>query len=398
MDKAKREVAQFAAFNRQRTAAGFTVPNNDDSVPKEPVVTNNTIELQLLRGVSGVARPRRMICLMGASGAGKTTLMDVLAGRKTQGRESGDVLINGRPMSKEQRASLIAYCEQTDEHMPSITVEESLEFSAQLRLDADMATDSHTRSSFVREIMRLLELDSIKGRPAGSLAVGEAKRLTIGCELAANPSLLFLDEPTTGLDARSAAQVMRVLRNVADTGRTVVCTIHQPSYDVFSAFDDLLLLAQGGRQVYFGPIGEHCAIFSKYLQDAATVSKLPHRVNPATWMLTELDEELNRMKRIASGESTTGTSGASRSSSDAAKDADAGKGAAGADSGGEAKDAAAGTAHEEKTSAQTVAAQEEGDLLQLQVRHPLLFERFRNSKAAKNASDLVSSERTRGQQ
>lgn len=184
---------------------------------------------------------------MGASGAGKTTLLDVLAGRKTIGNVSGSIMLNGRITSNQERASLIAYCEQKDEHMPTYSVEESLDFSAKLRLDADMANDTEGRTAFIREIMELLELDSIRERPAGSLAVGEAKRLSIGCELAANPSLLFLDEPTTGLDARSAVQVLNVLRNVADTGRTVVCTIHQPSYDVFAAFDDLLLLGKGGR-------------------------------------------------------------------------------------------------------------------------------------------------------
>jgi len=259
------------------------------------------IQLPILRGISGIARPRRLMCLVGASGAGKSTLLDVLAGRKTQGEETGRIELNGRSTCKTERAAQIAYCEQTDEHLPTMTVEESLDFSARLRLDAEISNDQDERKAFVLEIMKLLELDSIRRRPAGSLSVGEAKRLTIGCELVSNPSVLFLDEPTTGLDARSAVQVMHVLRNVAETGRTVICTIHQPSYAVFSAFDDMLLLATGGRQIYFGPIGDHCDNFIAYMQRQRTVARRPALVNPATWVLNELEAERQRVDAIISG-------------------------------------------------------------------------------------------------
>jgi len=306
------------------------------------------------------------------------------------------VLINGKAMTKDERARIIAYCEQTDEHMPTYTVEESLDFSAHLRLDADLASNVEDRTAFVAEIMRLLELDSIKGRPAGSLAVGEAKRLTIGCELAANPSLLFLDEPTTGLDARSAAQVMRVLRNVADTGRTVVCTIHQPSYDVFAAFDDLLLLSPGGRQVYFGPIGEHCAAFQQYLQGAPTVSKLPNRVNPATWMLTELDAELERMRRIskngpAAAATNAGQDNQAQKSGGAASAQEVPAGAASSGDGEESKGEGKG-----KGDARS-ADLEVGSMEQVQVRNLLLFERYSASDVAKDGAKLVAQEKARGE-
>lgn len=71
------------------------------------------------------------------------------------------------------------------------------------------------------------------------LSTEQRKRLTIAVELVANPSIIFMDEPTTGLDARAAAIVMRAVKNVADTGRTIVCTIHQPSIDIFEAFDEV---------------------------------------------------------------------------------------------------------------------------------------------------------------
>lgn len=99
---------------------------------------------------------------------------------------------------------------------------------------------------FVEEVMELLELNQIRdtlvGLPGtGGLSTEQRKRLTIAVELVANPSIIFMDEPTSGLDARAAAIVMRTVRNTVDTGRTVVCTIHQPSIDIFESFDEACL-------------------------------------------------------------------------------------------------------------------------------------------------------------
>lgn len=97
---------------------------------------------------------------------------------------------------------------------------------------------------FIEEVMELVELNPLRqalvGLPGVSgLSTEQRKRLTIAVELVANPSIIFMDEPTSGLDARAAAIVMRTVRNTVDTGRTVVCTIHQPSIDIFEAFDEV---------------------------------------------------------------------------------------------------------------------------------------------------------------
>lgn len=102
----------------------------------------------------------------------------------------------------------------------------------------------HMLQIFVDEVMELVELGSIKNAIVGlpgvsGLSTEQRKRLTIAVELVANPSIIFMDEPTSGLDARAAAIVMRTVRNTVDTGRTVVCTIHQPSIDIFEAFDEV---------------------------------------------------------------------------------------------------------------------------------------------------------------
>nr|CAN67768.1 hypothetical protein VITISV_013070 [Vitis vinifera] len=231
--------------------------------------------LELLKGVSGAFRPGVLTALIGVSGAGKTTLMDVLAGRKTGGYIEGNITISG-------------YCEQNDIHSPHVTVHESLLYSAWLRLPSDV--NSETRKMFIEEVMELVELtplrDALVGLPGvNSLSTEQRKRLTIAVELVANPSIIFMDEPTSGLDARAAAIVMRTVRNTVDTGRTVVCTIHQPSIDIFEAFDELLLTKRGGQEIYVGPLGRHSSHLINYFEGIKGVSKIKDGYNPATWML-----------------------------------------------------------------------------------------------------------------
>ncbi|KAH7832973.1 hypothetical protein Vadar_001925 [Vaccinium darrowii] len=246
-------------------------------------------KLQLLCDITGALRPGVLTALMGVSGAGKTTLLDVLAGRKTSGTIQGDIRIGGHPKVQHTFARISGYCEQSDVHSPLITVGESVIYSAWLRLHPEI--DSKTKLEFVREVLDIIELDEIRdclvGIPGASgLSTEQRKRLTIAMELVANPSIIFMDEPTTGLDARAAAIVMRVVKNVADTGRTIVCTIHQPSIDLFEAFDELVLLKTGGHIIYSGPVGsQHSSSVIKYFEDIAGVPKIRNNYNPATWML-----------------------------------------------------------------------------------------------------------------
>ncbi|KAL6861800.1 hypothetical protein ACP4OV_017500 [Aristida adscensionis] len=244
--------------------------------------------LELLKGVSGSFRPGVLTALMGVSGAGKTTLMDVLAGRKTGGYIEGNIRISGFPKKQETFARVSGYCEQNDIHSPQMTVYESLVFSAWLRLPADV--DPNKRKMFIEEVMDLVELkplrDALVGLPGvNGLSIEQRKRLTIAVELVANPSIIFMDEPTSGLDARAAAIVMRTVRNTVDTGRTVVCTIHQPSIDIFEAFDELFLMKRGGEEIYVGPLGHHSSELIKYFEGIQGVGKIRDGYNPATWML-----------------------------------------------------------------------------------------------------------------
>ncbi|KAA3479321.1 ABC transporter G family member 29-like isoform X1 [Gossypium australe] len=244
--------------------------------------------LQLLREATGAFRPGILTALMGVSGAGKTTLMDVLAGRKTGGYIEGDVRISGFPKRQETFARVSGYCEQTDIHSPQITVRESLIFSAFLRLPKEI--NNKEKMTFVDQVMELVELDNLKDGLVGlpgvtGLSTEQRKRLTIAVELVANPSIIFMDEPTSGLDARAAAIVMRTVRNTVDTGRTVVCTIHQPSIDIFEAFDELLLMKRGGQVIYFGRLGRNSLKIIEYFEAVPGIPKIKEKQNPATWML-----------------------------------------------------------------------------------------------------------------
>ncbi|XP_065866326.1 ABC transporter G family member 29-like [Euphorbia lathyris] len=244
--------------------------------------------LQLLREVTGAFRPGILTALMGVSGAGKTTLMDVLAGRKTGGYIEGDIRISGFPKNQQTFARISGYCEQTDIHSPQVTVEESLIYSAFLRLSKEISDKD--KNVFVNEVMELVELTNLKNAIVGlpgvtGLSTEQRKRLTIAVELVANPSVIFMDEPTSGLDARAAAIVMRTVRNTVDTGRTVVCTIHQPSIDIFEAFDELLLMKTGGRVIYSGPLGQHSHNIIEYFEAIPGVPRIRDKQNPAAWML-----------------------------------------------------------------------------------------------------------------
>ena len=117
----------------------------------------------------------------------------------------------------------------------------------------------------------MVELDTLWGSLVGEpgvsgLSTEQRKRLTIAVELVANPSIIFMDEPTSGLDARAAAIVMRAVKSIGLDGRTVVCTIHQPSVPIFKAFDDLILLKRGGHTVFYGSLGHNCNLMIDYFQ------------------------------------------------------------------------------------------------------------------------------------
>ncbi|OIW29031.1 hypothetical protein CONLIGDRAFT_715452 [Coniochaeta ligniaria NRRL 30616] len=236
---------------------------------------------RLLNNVRGYAKPGVMVALMGASGAGKTTLLQTLSQRQTVGVVTGDMLVDGRPLGIEfQRGT--GFVEQMDLHDETATVREALEFSALLRQRRD--TPRGEKLEYVEKIVDLLELNDIQDAIIASLGVEQKKRLTIGVELAAKPSLLlFLDEPTSGLDSQSAFSIVRFLRKLCAAGQAIVCTIHQPSADLIQQFDKILALNPGGNVFYFGPVGDDGSDVIKYFSDRGV--DCPPGKNPAEFIL-----------------------------------------------------------------------------------------------------------------
>ncbi|KAF9180757.1 hypothetical protein BGZ51_009356 [Haplosporangium sp. Z 767] len=242
---------------------------------------------QLLCGVAGLVKPGTMTALMGSSGAGKTTLLDVLAQRKNTGTVTGQVEVDGEPLRRDfQRTT--GYCEQLDVHVPECTVRESLRFSAHLRQPANVSEEE--KNAYVEEIISILEMENIADALIGTtesglgISVEERKRLTIGVELVAKPKLLFLDEPTSGLDAQASYNIMRFMRKLADQGQAILCTIHQPSSQLFDFFDDLLLLAKGGKTVFFGELGNDSQDLIRYFEKNGAPT-CAGDANPAEYIL-----------------------------------------------------------------------------------------------------------------
>lgn len=239
----------------------------------------------LLDNVQGFIKPGMLGALMGSSGAGKTTLLDVLAQRKTDGTVKGSILVDGRPLPVSFQRSA-GYVEQMDVHESLATVREALEFSALLRQSRE--TPREEKLKYVDTIIELLQLQDIEhtliGRPGAGLSVEQRKRLTIGVELVSKPSILiFLDEPTSGLDGQAAFNTMRFLRKLAAVGQAILVTIHQPSAQLFSQFDTLLLLGKGGRTMYFGDVGENASQIKSYF--ARYDAPCPDEANPAEHMI-----------------------------------------------------------------------------------------------------------------
>ena len=211
---------------------------------------------QILSGVQGIALPGQLMAIMGASGAGKTTFLDLLARKNKRGFAEGNYYVNGEKIPDDEYRGVIGFVDQDDTLLPTLTVHETIMTSALLRLPRDM--NISVKEQRVYEVEKQLGILAIKDSLIGSedgrgISGGEKRRVGIACELVTSPSILFLDEPTSGLDAFNAFNVVECLVTLAKNyNRTVIFTIHQPRSNIVALFDYLVLLAKG-RTVYSGP-------------------------------------------------------------------------------------------------------------------------------------------------
>ncbi|KAJ3284823.1 hypothetical protein HDU79_007844 [Rhizoclosmatium sp. JEL0117] len=208
----------------------------------------------VLKGVNGAIRSKRLTAIMGPSGCGKTTFMNVLMGKVT--RTSGSLLINDQECEMSKYKKVIGYVPQEDIMLRELTVRENIFHSARVRLPRTW-TDVQV-NEYVDEVIEVLSLTHVQHSLIGSenergVSGGQRKRVNIGMELAGVPLALFLDEPTSGLDSTSSLKVAEILRKIASLGLTIVAVIHQPRYEIFQQFNDILMLVPGGKTAYIGP-------------------------------------------------------------------------------------------------------------------------------------------------
>ncbi|XP_054028621.1 broad substrate specificity ATP-binding cassette transporter ABCG2 isoform X2 [Dryobates pubescens] len=220
-----------------------------------------TATKEVLRDVNGIMRPG-LNAILGPTGSGKSSLLDILAARKDPHGLSGDILINGAPQPANFKCTS-GYVVQDDVVMGTLTVRENLKFSAALRLPKSVREKE--KNERVNQIIRELGLSKVADSKVGTqftrgVSGGERKRTNIGMELITDPAILFLDEPTTGLDASTANAVLLLLKRMAQQGRTIIFSIHQPRYSIFKLFDNLTLLA-AGRLLFHGPAQQALSYF-----------------------------------------------------------------------------------------------------------------------------------------
>jgi len=202
----------------------------------------------ILKNVSGEFRSGQLHAVMGPSGAGKTSLLNVLAGYITHGI-NGKVLINNKKLKTPREYQQIsAYIMQDDRLQIHLTVYESLYIASSLK-----CKPSKDQNERIENILLHLGLSEARNTKAIQLSGGQRKRLAIAQELINNPPLMFFDEPTSGLDSQTSYQVVTLMKSLADAGRTIICTIHQPSARLFEIFDHLYVM-QGGQAIYDGQV------------------------------------------------------------------------------------------------------------------------------------------------
>lgn len=252
-------------------------------------------KLNILTECWGEVPAGKVCAIMGPSGAGKSSLLNVLAGRSASApgiSVTGNVEVGNTKVNPVKFRKNIAYVMQDDAITPTATPREALTFSASMRLPA--STSREDIDVLVTDLLKELGLEDCADTMVGGAMIkgisgGQRKRTSVGIEVITQPSLLFLDEPTSGLDSHAAFNCVKLLKTLASDNAAVLCTIHQPSSEVFHLFD-LVIIMKSGRILYHGEVsslvnhlatsGFHCpqnynpADFSMFICQTTSVEDL----------------------------------------------------------------------------------------------------------------------------
>ena len=235
---------------------------------------------KILNNICGSVKPGEVLAIMGPSGSGKTSLLNCLAGRINFGSLKGEILVNGNKPNKNKFKLYSKYVPQEDNLVGTETVKETINFSAELSGQKD--------KNKIEELIKNLGLKHVKETEIGTIfkkgiSGGEKRRVSIGIEMIAEPNLIFFDEPTSGLDSASSYYIMKLIKEFANQGRTIICSIHQPSSQIFNLLDKVLLLTKG-HSVYYGKREDMIEYFDKLGH------RCPQYVNPADYFLELIND------------------------------------------------------------------------------------------------------------
>ncbi|XP_030749381.1 ATP-binding cassette sub-family G member 1-like isoform X2 [Sitophilus oryzae] len=215
-------------------------------------VKSITAYKKIIRGVSGKFKSGELTAIMGPSGAGKTSLLNILTGYQKSGIQGIIKCSNERGKKRKKASSdyrnYSCYILQDDHLLDYFTVYEIMYYTTKLKIGG---LSREENDFLIDDILSTLGLIKQKRTPCGSLSGGQKKRLSIALELIDDPPIMFLDEPTTGLDSNSSRQCIEMLKSLAQKGRTIICTIHQPSAPLYMTFDHVYIMAQG-KCIYQG--------------------------------------------------------------------------------------------------------------------------------------------------
>lgn len=219
----------------------INVPNKNENIKAK--------YLNLVENLSGTCKQGELMAIMGPSGCGKTTFLGCLAGRMQKGsKTTGQITYNGEERDARKWLEMVGYVIQDDNIFEKLTVYDTLQYAAKFRLKN--ATKKIIKEK-ITEITDRFKISHVLKNRMEKLSGGERKRTMLAIELITDPEILFLDEPTSGLDTTTALTIIKMLKELANQGKTIVVTIHQPGIEIYSIFDRLLVMTDS-KAIYFG--------------------------------------------------------------------------------------------------------------------------------------------------